>query len=163
TILSIGDLSGDDASRCRAGLLGLELAVGRINAQGGLDGGRKVTVLGLDDRESASLARRLTARELVADHPLALAAPFGPASAAIDRGPAAVRALLDRDRTMALVIDGTDPEGLASRLAALGRTRLDFAPALILASSRLLSEDFVESSGALGRIGAIQGPSEVSP
>jgi methionine-rich copper-binding protein CopC/putative copper export protein len=81
-VLSISDLSGPDADRCRQHLLGLELAIGRINATGGLEGGHKVTALVFDDGNSAAEAAAKTRAAIAADHPVALAAPCGPAASA---------------------------------------------------------------------------------
>ena len=80
-VLAIGDYSGEDADRCRSHLLGLQLGVGRINALGGLDGGRKVAVLALDDGGSPDRAKELARQADDDDHPMALAAPCGPAAA----------------------------------------------------------------------------------
>ncbi|MDX6646127.1 MAG: copper transport protein [Miltoncostaeaceae bacterium] len=255
TVLTVADLSGRGARRCRSHLLGLELAVARLNALGGLDGGRKVALLGLDDGGSPARAGRLAAGALSRSAPIAMAAPCGPAAAAavsaaaaagvpaivadpavtlvaarntfrlaadpyaegfadgqyirsvvqpsaasrlvravrtgdpdnarriaglreglrgtrfevreldvrrLADGPAALQALLDRGSAAAVLLDG-DPAVLAAQLARLGRTRLGFAPGVVLASTAVLSERFVSDSGAIGRIGAIQGPIEVVP
>src|SRR4051794_27213837 len=79
-VLAVGDYSGEGAERCRSHLLGLQLGVGRINALGGLDGGRKVAVLALDDGGSPDRADELARRALDDDHPIALAAPCGSAA-----------------------------------------------------------------------------------
>jgi methionine-rich copper-binding protein CopC/putative copper export protein len=79
-VLAIGDYSGEEADRCRSHLLGLQLGVGRINALGGLDGGRKVAVLALDDGGSPARAEQLARQADDADHPMALAAPCGTAA-----------------------------------------------------------------------------------
>jgi putative copper export protein/methionine-rich copper-binding protein CopC/ABC-type branched-subunit amino acid transport system substrate-binding protein len=255
-VLSIADLSGDDAARCRSHLLGLELAIGRMNALGGLDGGRKVTLEALDDGGSAARARELAQQQLTSDPPLALAGPCGPAAAAAVReagrlgvpsivadpavppvnapmtfrlagdpyaegyadaqfirtsvepsavskvvkvvrfhdleanrrlaglrvglrhsgltvktiapsalaaGPGTLRSTIDQRSAAAILIDGTDPEKVAGELAGLGTTNLGFAPAAVLASDRLMSERLVTDSGAIGMIGALQGPSVASP
>src|SRR5206468_6795873 len=52
-LLAIADLTGPGAERCRAHVVGLELAIGRINAAGGIDGGRKLAPLVLDSGGSA--------------------------------------------------------------------------------------------------------------
>jgi hypothetical protein len=50
TVLSVADLSGAGAARCREFDTGLMLALGRLNGAGGLHGGAKVALLALDDR-----------------------------------------------------------------------------------------------------------------
>jgi hypothetical protein len=70
-VLAIADLSGPGAARCRQYMVGLELALGRLNASGGVSGGRKVAPLALDDAGSASTAASLANRAL-SNHPLAL-------------------------------------------------------------------------------------------
>jgi ABC-type branched-subunit amino acid transport system substrate-binding protein len=79
-VLAVGDYSGEGAERCRSHLLGLQLGVGRINALGGLDGGRKVAVLALDDDGSPDRAGEVARRALDGAHPIALAAPCGAAA-----------------------------------------------------------------------------------
>lgn len=70
-LLSIADLSGPGASRCRAYLTGLELAIGRLNGSGGVDGGDKVALLGLDDGGLPSRAAALAKSALRSDSPIA--------------------------------------------------------------------------------------------
>jgi hypothetical protein len=80
-------------------------------------------------------------------------------------GTSGVARLLRRGRTAALVLDGPAAGGADARaVAAAGRALGDaLEPAPVLASERVLSEAWVRSAGALGRIGALQGVSEVSP
>jgi methionine-rich copper-binding protein CopC/putative copper export protein len=51
-VLAVADLSGPGADRCRRFLIGAELAIGRLNGAGGVDGGQKVSLLAYDDRAS---------------------------------------------------------------------------------------------------------------
>jgi putative copper export protein len=81
-VLSVADLSGPEAARCRAHVLGFELAIGRLNAAGGLDGGHKVAPVVLDDGGDPAAATRLVRRALDVRRPIALAAPCGAAAAA---------------------------------------------------------------------------------
>jgi methionine-rich copper-binding protein CopC/putative copper export protein/ABC-type branched-subunit amino acid transport system substrate-binding protein len=81
-VLTIGDLSGAGARRCRAHLLGLELGIAHLNALGGAGGGRKVALEGLDDGGRPALARRRIADAIAAEEPVALVAPCGPAAGA---------------------------------------------------------------------------------
>src|SRR4051812_49777549 len=48
-VVQTADLSGRGAERCRAHAQGVALAVGRLNAGGGADGGRKVALRTEDD------------------------------------------------------------------------------------------------------------------
>jgi ABC-type branched-subunit amino acid transport system substrate-binding protein len=254
-VLAVADLSGASAAQCRSHLLGIQLAVGRLNALGGLDGGRKVTLVALDSGGSAERAGELARAELgdadvlglvgacgagasgavraasaagvpsiVADPSVAqvpgddvfrLAGdPYAegyaqaqyieeavaatatsdivravrtgtPANArllsglraglaetdlhfeelphrAITSGPEPLAEALDSAKSAAVVVDG-DPERLASNLRDLGSDRLDFATAPVIADSSVFSEDLVRRSGAIGRIGALQGATEVAP
>src|SRR4051794_4714830 len=81
TVLSVADLSGPDGERCRSYLLGVELAIGRINAAGGLAGGRKVAPLVLDDGGDPGRAATLAHDAIGRERPLAFV-PCGSASAA---------------------------------------------------------------------------------
>lgn len=85
-VLAVADLSGPAAERCRAHIIGLELALARINAEGGLDGGRKVAALVLDSGGTAPGAAKAAARGLAAK-PIASAGTCG------GGGVAAVRAI----------------------------------------------------------------------
>ena len=270
-LLAVADVSGPYAERCRGHIIGLELAIARVNAAGGLDGGRKVAALVLDSGGSAEGARAAAARGLAAG-PIALAGACGtgavaaveaasragipsvvgdpgvdPTSAAnvfrlaadpfaqgaafgqlvrnrilaagfpgvrtvraavgddpqsrrllaglraglgaagavegapVAPGPAprlvvseagalaklsddALGRVLDRRRTTAVIVDGPGGGGPDARaIARLGAARgEDLTPAPLLFSERVLSEPFVLSAGALGRIGAVQGVSEVA-
>jgi methionine-rich copper-binding protein CopC/putative copper export protein/ABC-type branched-subunit amino acid transport system substrate-binding protein len=270
-LLAVADVSGPYAERCRAHLIGLELAIARMNADGGLDGGRKVALLALDSggtaAGAAAAARRgLTATPIVsagacgtgagaavgavaraglpslvgdpgvdptgaagvfrlAADPFAQGVAFGqlvrnrilaggqpgvrtvraavggdpqsarllaglrvglrtssaPPAAPATPGPAprleilapgslarlsgeGLTRVLDRRRTTALIVDGPGGGGAdAQAIARLGAARgADITPAPLLFSERVLSESFVLSAGALGRIGAVQGVSEVA-
>ncbi|MEA2138063.1 MAG: copper transport protein [Solirubrobacteraceae bacterium] len=271
TVLAVADVSGPAAERCRAHVIGLEMAIGRLNADGGLDGGRKVAPLVLDSGGTAAGAAAAARRGLASD-PIASAGSCGggavaaveeasraavpavvgdpdvdPTAAAnvfrlaadpfvqglafgqlvrtrieagAERGVRTVRAavagdlqserllaglrvglrassapratpvtpapsprlallkpgslarlshdalerLLDRRTTMALVLDGPQQGGADARaIARLGVGRgARLAPAPLLLSERVLSETYVLSAGALGRIGAVQGVSEVA-
>ncbi len=270
-LLTVADLSGPYAERCRAHVIGLELAVARLNADGGLDGGRKVAPLVLDSGGSAAGARAAAARGLAAD-PIAAVGTCGtgavaaveaasragvpsvagdPAvdptaaqdvfrlaadpyvqglafgqlvrnrilvagepgvrtvraavagdlqsrrlldgvrvglrrSSAVKGAPATpgpeprlvvlrpgalaglsldrLERLIDRRQTTALVVDGPGAAGADARaIARLGVDRgAMLAPAPLLFSERVLSEPYILSAGALGRIGAMQGVSEVA-
>ena len=72
-ISSIGDLSGAAARRCRSFQLGLVLALGFVNARGGV-GGRKVVVRAGDDAGDPARARQLAGH----DRGASLAVPCGP-------------------------------------------------------------------------------------
>jgi hypothetical protein len=80
----------------------------------------------------------------------------------VDAPPAELSQVLDRANSAAVVIDG-DPQLLATRLRALGADRLDFPTAPVFTASAIFSEDMVRRSGAIGRIGALQGATEVAP
>ncbi len=270
-LLAVADLSGPYAERCRAHVIGLELAIARMNAGGGLDGGRKVAALVLDSGGSAAGAAAAARRGLAADpiasagscgtgavaavravaragvpsvvgdpavdptdasgvfrlaaDPYAQGVAFGqlvrsrilaaaqpgvrtvraalagdlqsrrllaglraglrPSSAVRDApvapGPApkvvrlapgslaklsdaALTRVIDLRHTTALVVDGPRAGGAdAQAIARLGAARgADMTPAPLLFSERVLSETLVRSAGALGRIGAVQGVSEVA-
>jgi methionine-rich copper-binding protein CopC/putative copper export protein len=270
-ILTVADLSGPYAERCRAHVIGLELAIARLNGDGGLDGGHKVAPLVLDSGGTAAGAAA-AARRGLAEHPIATAGTCGTGGvAAVDAasragipsvvgdpavdptsaknvfrlaadpfaqglafgqlvrnrimaasepgvltvradvgrdpqsrrllaglrlglkkssaqrslpvtpGPAPKLALiepgslaklsqagltheLDRGTTTALILDGPDAGGAdAAAIARLGVARgAGLSPAPLLFSERVLSETYVLSAGALGRLGAVQGVSEVS-
>ncbi|MEA2127331.1 MAG: copper transport protein [Solirubrobacteraceae bacterium] len=270
-LLTVADLSGPYAERCRAHVIGLELAIGRLNAGGGLDGGRKVAPLVLDSGGTAAGAAAAARRGLAA-HPIASVGSCGtgavaaveavsragvpsvvgdpavdPTSAAnvyrlaadpfaqgvafgqlvrtriqaagqpgvrtvraalsrdlqsrrllaglrvglrsfsavagapVTPGLAprlavlapgtlarlsdeALTSVLDRRRTTALIVDGPAAGGADARaVARLGARRgPDITPPPLLFSERVLSEPLVLSAGALGRIGAVQGISEVA-
>lgn len=82
-LLAVADLSGPNAVRCRSHVLGLQLAVARINAEGGVDGGRKLQPLVLDDGGDASRAAALTTEAIEhAGRPVALAGACGDGSTA---------------------------------------------------------------------------------
>jgi methionine-rich copper-binding protein CopC/putative copper export protein len=270
-ILAVADLSGPYAERCRAHVIGLELALARLNADGGLDGGHKVAPLVLDSGGTLAGARAAAKRGLAEDPIAAAGACGGGAVAAVEAaaradipslvgdpavdstraedvyrlaadpfsqgvafgqlvrnrilvsgepgvrtvradvgddlqsrrlldglrvglrtsaavkgapatpGPApklvliepgslakrsdeALISLLDRRRTTAFVLDGPSAGGAdAQSIARVGAARgVDMTPAPLLFSERVLSETFVRSAGALGRIGAVQGVSEVA-
>ena len=76
----------------------------------------------------------------------------------------ALSRVLDRRQTTAFVLDAPAAGGADARaIARLGAARgADLIPAPLLFSERVLSESFVLSAGPLGRIGAIQGVSEVA-
>ena len=270
-ILAVADLSGPYAERCRAHVIGLALALARLNADGGADGGRKVAPLVLDSggtgAGAAAAARRglaaspiasagacgtgavaaveaasragipsvvgdpavdpTTAEDVfrLAADPYAQGLAFGqlvrnrilvsgepgvrtvradvgadaqsrrllaglrtglrtssaargapatpgpePRLALLEPGSLArlsddeLAALLDRRRTTALILDAPAAGGADARaIARLGVKRgATLAPAPLLFSERVLSETYVLSAGALGRLGAIQGVSEVA-
>jgi putative copper export protein len=75
-VSAIGDLSGPAARRCRSFELGLELALGFVNAKGGV-GGRKVVVHSADDTGDPARARQLAEQNAGAD----LAVPCGTTAA----------------------------------------------------------------------------------
>ena len=271
SILAVADLSGPAAERCRAHIIGLELALARINAEGGLDGGRKVAPLVLDTGGTAAGAAKAAARGLAAEpiasagvcggggvaavrataraglpsvvgdpavdpinaptvHRLA-ADPFaqgvafgqivrgrilpasqtgvrvvrvaaaddlqgrrlvaglraglrptsvpagfpaaeGPAPEIVKLKPGALAALtedelaqvLDLRQTSALIVDEPAAGGADTRaIERIGTARgQDLLPPPVLLSERVLSETVVRAAGALGRIGAVQGVSEVA-
>ncbi|MEA2148742.1 MAG: copper transport protein [Solirubrobacteraceae bacterium] len=270
-LLAVADVSGAYAERCRAHVIGLELAIARLNADGGLDGGRKLAALVLDSGGTAAGAAAAARRGLAAG-PIASAGSCGPgagaavraasragiasivgdpavdptsardvfrlasdpfvqglafgqlvrnrilaasqpgvrtvraavgsdlqsarllaglrlglqASSAVKGSPATpgpaptlvvlsrgslarrsadgLASVLDSRRTAALVVDGPAGGGAdADAIARLGAARgTDLTPAPLLFSERVLSEPLVLRAGALGRIGAVQGVSEVA-
>jgi methionine-rich copper-binding protein CopC/ABC-type branched-subunit amino acid transport system substrate-binding protein len=270
-LLAVADVSGPYAERCRAHVIGLELAIARLNADGGLDGGRKVAPLVLDSGGTAAGAAAAAKRGLAAK-PIASVGSCGTgAVAAVDAasraglpvvvgdpavdptaaanvyrhaadpyaqgvafgqlvrnrilaaahpGVRTIRAAVGRDlqgrrllaglreglkassagegvpvtpgpgprlvvlepgslarlsdaelmrvldlrRAAAFVVDGPsgggpDADAIARVSAARGT---DITPAVLLFSERVLSETFVRRAGTLGRIGAVQGVSEVA-
>jgi ABC-type branched-subunit amino acid transport system substrate-binding protein len=58
-VLAIADLSGPGARRCTNYLVGAELAIGRLNGSGGVDGGDKMSLEAYDDQGSAARAAAL--------------------------------------------------------------------------------------------------------
>jgi hypothetical protein len=270
-LLAVGDLSGPYAERCRAHVIGVELAIARLNAAGGLDGGHKVAALVLDSggtaAGAAAAARRglaedpiaaigacgtgavaavqaasragipslvgdpavdptnardvfrlaadpfaqgvafgqlvrgrilaaarpgvrtvraavgddLQSRRLLAGLRVGLRASSAPRGEAVAPGPApqlvlvapgslarlsdaGLTRVLDLRNTAALIVDGPGGGGADTQaIARLGDARgTDITPAPLLFSERVLSETLVLSAGALGRIGAVQGVSEVA-
>ena len=270
-VLAVADLSGPAAERCRGHVIGLELAIARINAEGGLDGGRKVAPLVLDSGGTAAGAAKAAVRGLAAKpiasvgtcgtggvaairaisragvpsivgdpavdptdapgvHRLAsdpyvqglafgqlvrsrilpasqpgvrtvrvavaddvqgrrllaglrvgleksstppgFPVPSGPGPTIERLEPGRLAALtedelaqvLDLRETAALIIDQPDAGGSDTRaIERIGAARgEDLLPPAVLLSERVLSETVVRAAGSLGRIGAVQGVSEVS-
>jgi methionine-rich copper-binding protein CopC/putative copper export protein/ABC-type branched-subunit amino acid transport system substrate-binding protein len=263
-VLVVADLSGPGAQRCATFLVGAELAVGRLNGSGGVDGGDKVALEAYDDGGSqaraAAIAQSVLGRQgsaapiavlpcgagaepaitdaaragvptiagdpatgqvqaarvfRVASDPYADGVAIGqalgaevlpisarsarvikvvavddaqgrrrlagleaelarsrpdirvqliPESALTSAGPTQLLALLDRHRTVALVIDATDAQEpvLAAAIHRLPALKAVFAPAPVFASERVLSERFVMASGSAGRLGVVQGASTVA-
>jgi len=259
-VLAVADLSGPDAERCRAHVLGVGLAIARINGEGGLDGGRKVTTRVLDSGGDVARATRLARDAVDGGEPLAAVGSCGTGGDAAVRvlqkagvpvvigdatvgptpgngvfrtaadpyaqglsfaqivkqrvlpsAPVGVRripVILGGDaasqrllaglrfglRGTAAQLDVRRPGDLARRdldgrdayisqlkvlatvidtpsterrdvdaLTELGREREGIVPAPVLLSERVLSERLIRSAGSLGRIGALQGVTEVSP
>jgi hypothetical protein len=77
-------------------------------------------------------------------------------------GPSLAR-LLDRRHTLAFLLDSPPGRDFGPALRRLSAASIGIPPAPILASARVLSERLVESAGELGRIGGLQGLSEVTP
>jgi methionine-rich copper-binding protein CopC/putative copper export protein len=269
-VLAVADLSGPYAERCRAHIIGLELAIARINAAGGLDDGHKVAPLVLDSGGTAAGAAAAARRGLkagpiasagacgtgavaavdaasragipsivgdpgvdptnapnvfrLAADPFAQGVAFGQlirnrilaagvpgvrtvradlsddlqsrrllaglrvglrASSAVRGAPVtgpepklvliragslaklsddALQRLITHTRTSAFILDGPDAGGAdAQAIARIGDERgQQIAPSPLLLSERVLSETLVQEAGTLGRIGAIQGVSEVA-
>ncbi|WP_320670211.1 ABC transporter substrate-binding protein [Patulibacter defluvii] len=86
-LIQTADLSGRQARTCRAHAQGASLAVGRLNAKGGVDGGRKLVLRTVDDGGDPA---RAAAAVRAAGDAVALLAPCG------DGAEAAVRAAGDR-------------------------------------------------------------------
>ncbi|HWJ08436.1 MAG TPA: copper resistance protein CopC [Nocardioides sp.] len=63
-VIAVADLTGPAAERCRAHVIGVQMALARLNADGGLDGGRKVALLTLDSGGTAEGAEKAVARAL---------------------------------------------------------------------------------------------------
>lgn len=80
-VLAVADLSGPAAERCRAHVIGLEMAIARINAGGGLNGGHKVVPLVLDSGGTTAGAAAAAKRGL-ASKPIAVAGACGTGGAA---------------------------------------------------------------------------------
>jgi methionine-rich copper-binding protein CopC/putative copper export protein len=257
-VLAIADLSGPGAGRCREFVEGLDLAIGRLNSDGGVDGGDKLALDVLDDGGSPAAAESLAGRALAA-HPVAFmpcgagsepgivaasragvpsivgdpatglvdaphvyrvtADPYADGyaigqairktfisempltaktvrivggldaqgarrlaglraalrgsdvrvqvlkpSVVIDSTSASFAALLNRQTTLAMVLDGTDAQepAFAAALARLPAKSAEFDPATVLVSDRLLSENLIDASGEAGQIGIVQGTSEVA-
>ncbi|UJA21055.1 ABC transporter substrate-binding protein [Thermoleophilia bacterium SCSIO 60948] len=178
TVLSVADLSGADAERCRSHVLGLQLAVGRINAVGGLEGGRKLTVLALDDSGSSDRAAELADDAIADNEVVAVAAPCGAASAAaVDAADAAgvpslvadpAVAASDSSRVFRLAGDPyaegyAQGQYLAESVAPISEARRVRAldPGDATAASRLAGlEDGLEGSLRVERVdpGAIEDP-----
>ena len=252
TLLVAAEQDGPAAARCRAHAIGLQLAAGRVNAEGGVRDGRKLAPRVVDPADVPALLRDEDARPVAAAvcgdgvtgtaralakagvpvlagdpavepvreagiHRLA-ADPYAqgiglaqyveqrivPASApgvrtiaaavtqdALGRrllaglrdglrgtgftvvprepgtlgrgGVAGTKRALDRERIAALVLDQPGDGGAdVDALVAVGRGDRDFPPAPVLASSRVLSEALVQRLGTLGRIGVLQGVTEVA-
>ena len=113
-VLAVADLSGPYAERCRAHVIGLELALARMNADGGLDGGRKVAPLVLDSGGTAAGAARAARRGLAAG-PVAVGRQCGTG------GVAAVEAASRGGRPERRRRPGGRPDGGRRRLPARGR------------------------------------------
>lgn len=79
-------------------------------------------------------------------------------------GPQQLLSILDRNQTVALVVDVPDTQApaLARAIGRLPALQATFKPAPIIASERVLSESFVEAAGDAGRIGVVQGTSTVA-
>lgn len=63
-VVAVADLSGPAADRCRAHLIGVQMALARMNAGGGLDGGRKVVLLAFDSGGTVDGAKKAVERAL---------------------------------------------------------------------------------------------------
>ncbi len=260
-LLVLADLSGPGAARCRANVQGLQVAIGRVNAEGGVDDGTKLATLALDDGGDPARSARIAKAALAAHGPVAVAGcgagaaggirqaqaagvpavvgdpgveplagggvfrlaadPYaqgfalaqylkervlgagaaapgvatlrtavaqdaigrrllagleaglegtGVATAAIPdrwwagKTDAQLEHLLDRRRTLGLVLDA--PAGRNPALTALERlgrkTERTFPPAPFLGSERVLAERTIDRLRTLGRLGVLQGVSEVS-
>lgn len=112
-VIAVADLSGPAAERCRAHVIGVQLALARVNADGGLDGGRKVALLALDSGGTADGARSAVARALRA-HPIASAGTCG------GGGSDAVEAIADAGLPVVVGDPAVDPTNTAGvfRLAS---------------------------------------------
>jgi Periplasmic binding protein len=102
------DLSGPDARRCRSFQLGLLLALGFKNADGGV-GGRKVVIASADDGGDPQRARKLAGEQR--DRAVNLAAPCG-------RGAGAAAQVLER-RVPVVLADALAPVVGGSRIFRL--------------------------------------------
>ncbi|KRA38849.1 MULTISPECIES: copper resistance protein CopC [unclassified Nocardioides] len=101
-VIAVADLSGPAAERCRAHVLGVQMALARVNADGGLDGGRKVALLTLDSGGTADGARKAVARALRAGG-IASAGTCG------GGGSEAVEAMADADIPVVVGDPAVDP------------------------------------------------------
>jgi methionine-rich copper-binding protein CopC/putative copper export protein len=63
-VLAVADLSGPGANRCTSFLVGAELAIGRMNGAGGVDGGDKLALEAFDDGGSAARAAAVASTAL---------------------------------------------------------------------------------------------------
>ena len=71
-VLAIADLSGPGAHRCTNFLVGAELAIGRLNGAGGVDGGDKLALLAYDDGGVPERAATEATAALSSDSPVAV-------------------------------------------------------------------------------------------
>ena len=71
-VLAVADLSGPGAHRCKNFLVGAELAIGRLNGAGGVDGGDKLALLAYDDGGVPGRAAAQAGAALAADSPVAV-------------------------------------------------------------------------------------------
>ncbi|HEY1593428.1 MAG TPA: copper resistance protein CopC [Solirubrobacteraceae bacterium] len=63
-VLAVADLSGPGARRCTSFLVGAELAIGRMNGAGGVDGGDKLALEAFDDGGSPERAAAVASTAL---------------------------------------------------------------------------------------------------
>jgi hypothetical protein len=79
-VLAVADLSGPGARRCTSFLVGAELAIGRMNGAGGVDGGHKLALEAFDDGGSPARAAAVASTALRSSSPAAPVAvlPCGP-------------------------------------------------------------------------------------
>lgn len=83
-VVAVADLSGPAAERCRAHVIGVQMALARVNADGGIDGGRKVALLTLDSGGTEEGAKKAVARALRAGGVASAGTCGGGGSAAVE-------------------------------------------------------------------------------
>jgi hypothetical protein len=138
----------------------------------GVHGVRVVRVAVADDLQGRRLLAGLHAGLLPTSTPQGFPSGSGAEPTIVRLQPGALAALstdelahvLDQRQTSALIVDEPAAGGADIRaIESIGVARGDhLAPPAVLLSERVLSETVVEAAGALGRIGAVQGVSEVT-
>ncbi|MDX8151715.1 ABC transporter substrate-binding protein [Patulibacter brassicae] len=139
TVVQTADLSGAGNRTCRAHAQGASLAIGRLNARGGIDGHRKVVLRTVDDGGSPERAAEIV-REARDDGAIALLSPCGAGSGGALRAAGDLPAVVGEPGTP--IVEGKrifrtagDPRsegiGMAKFVAEQGPTSRPGAPLVI--------------------------------